>query len=404
MLNRPHGALPWRCADRVTASNHAARGRRLSRGLVALRIILLAAFVTACGSPAAPRDTGVDLDRLFAPPTAAEIRAVEADWAARAPAAESVRVEFTGSFPLAGKSMRLSVVSHVVDGHRHFGAILVPALPGSQALPRVMYLHGGDNAVAVEELQLLVSAVGEEAAEAVWVVPSFRSESLRTGTMTWQSGGEPSPWDRDVDDALALLDVALAFTPVVDAGRIGTIGQSRGSGVALLMSVRDSRIRATVEFFGPTDFFGTFMRDVVADALRGQLRPLPGLSHLNTTWLQPLRRGEVTYEATRLAMLRRSPAWFAARLGPVQLHHGTADVVVHVSQAQRLIDAMSGIGRGPPDFEAYLYPGVGHSAFAMTGAAARVTAFLGRLRVTLSAGPVETTLFTRSSDPECAVL
>jgi hypothetical protein len=147
--------------------------------------------------------------------------------------------------------------------------------------------------------------------------------------------------------------------------------------------VRDPRIRATVEFFGPTDFFGTFVRDVVEDALRGQLRPLPGLSHLNTTWLQPLRRGVVTYEATRLALLRRSPAWFVTRLGPVKLHHGTADDVVDVSQAQRLIDAMSGIGRGPPDFEAYLYADVGHSAFAMTGAAARVTAFLGRLRVPL---------------------
>jgi dipeptidyl aminopeptidase/acylaminoacyl peptidase len=356
----------------------------MSRGLVASRIILLAAFATACDSPFEPPDTGVDLDRLFAPPTAAEMGTVEADWAARAPAAESVRVEFTGSFPLAQKSMQLSVVSHVVDGHRHYGAILVPAVAGAQGLPLLLYLHGGDAGVAVEELQLLVSAAGDEIAEAVWVVPSFRSESLRAGTMTWQSGGEPSPWDRDVDDALALLDVALAFTPVADAGRIGTIGQSRGGGVALLMSARDPRIRATVEFFGPTDFFGTFIRDVVADALRGQLRPLPGLSHLNTTWLQPLRRGDVTYEATRLAMLRRSPAWFVARLGPVQLHHGTADAVVHVSQAQRLSDAMSGIGRGPPDFEAYLYPGVGHSAFAMTGAAARVTAFLGRLRVPLS--------------------
>jgi dipeptidyl aminopeptidase/acylaminoacyl peptidase len=359
----------------------------MSRGFVASCSILLTACATACGdSPSALRNTGVDLDRLFAPPTASESAAVEADWAARAPAAESVRVEFTGSLPLAGKSMHLSVVSHVVDGHRHHAAILIPAPAGPRGLPLLMYLHGGDASVAVEELTLLVNAAGEEVAEAVWVVPSFRSESLRAGTMVWQSGGEPSPWDRDVDDALALLDVALAFTPVADAGRIGTIGQSRGSGVALLMSVRDPRIRATVEFFGPTDFFGTFMRDVVADALRGQLRPLPGLSHLNTTWLQPLRRGEVTYEATRRAMLRRSPAWFAARLGPVQLHHGTADAVVHVSQAQRLIDAMSGIGRGPPDFEAYLYPGVGHSAFAMTGAAARVTAFLGRLRVTRSAG------------------
>jgi dipeptidyl aminopeptidase/acylaminoacyl peptidase len=208
--------------------------------------------------------------------------------------------------------------------------------------------------------------------------------------MTWNSGGEPSPWDRDVDDALALIDVALELAPVADAGRIGAIGQSRGGGVALLMSARDARLRATVEFFGPTDFFGAFVQEIAEEALRGRLRPLPGLAHLNAVWLQRLRLGQVTYEETRLALLRRSPARFAARLGPVQLHHGTADDVVHVSQAQSLMDAMARIGRGSPDFEAFLYPGVGHTAFTMTGAAERVATFLGRLRSESSCPPEPT--------------
>jgi dipeptidyl aminopeptidase/acylaminoacyl peptidase len=252
--------------------------------------------------------------------------------------------------------------------------------PSATRLPLLVYLHGGDTGVALEELLFLVGNAGYDAADAVWVVPSFRSESLRVGTMTWNSGGEPSPWDRDVDDALALIDVALEHVPVADAGRIGAIGQSRGGGVALLMSARESRVRATVEFFGPTDFFGTFVQEVAEEALRGQLRPLPGLSHLNAVWLQPLRLGQVTYEETRLALLRRSPAWFAPRLGPVQLHHGTADAIVHVSQAESLMDAMARIGRGPPDFEAFLYPGVGHTYLTMTAAAGRVATFLGRLR------------------------
>jgi acetyl esterase/lipase len=358
--------------------------RRESRA-ACLRFVLLAALAAACddppSGPSGPSGTDVDLDRLFAPPTAAEIDAVEADWASRAPVAESVRIEFTGSFSMAGATMELRVVSHVVDGNRHFGAILVPTQPSAPRLPLLAYLHGGDAGVSVEELQLLASAVGPDAADAVWVVPSFRSEPLRVGTSVWSSGGEPSPWDRDVDDALALLDVALGLASLADAEGIGLIGQSRGGGVALLMSARDPRIRATVEFFGPTDFFGSFVRELTEEALHGQLRPLPGLSHLNAEWLQPLRRGQVSYEETRLALLRRSPAWFVARLGPVQLHHGTAGDVVHVSQAESLINAMAHIGRGPPDFEAFLYPGVGHSAFAMSGAAQRVTSFLSRLRV-----------------------
>jgi dipeptidyl aminopeptidase/acylaminoacyl peptidase len=346
------------------------------------RLILGALLAAACGdSPAAPRDgTGVDLARLFAPPAAAEIAAVEADWAMRAPRPQDVRTELTQPFPVAGTPMQLRIVSHVVDGNRHYGAILAPTQPAAPRVPLLAYLHGGDNGVAVEELLLLLGTAGLEPADAVWVVPSFRSETLRFGAASWRSGGEPSPWDRDVDDALALIDVALELTPVADADRIGSIGLSRGGGVALLMSARDPRMRATVEFFGPTDFFGSFIREVADEALRGVLRPLPGLAHLNAAWLQPLRLGDVSYEATRLALLRRSPAWFAARLGPVQLHHGTADDVVHVSQAEDLMDAMARIGRGPPDFEAFLYPGVGHNPFFMAGAAERVAGFLGRLQ------------------------
>jgi hypothetical protein len=67
-------------------------------------------------------------------------------------------------------------------------------------------------------------------------------------------------------------------------------------------------VRATVEFFGPTDFFSAFARELAEDALRGQLRALPGLAHLDAVWLQPLRLGQISYEDVRRALLRRSPA------------------------------------------------------------------------------------------------
>jgi dipeptidyl aminopeptidase/acylaminoacyl peptidase len=351
----------------------------------ALLAVLGLSLVVACGDSAGPSRTDVDMDRLFAPPTAAEIAAVHADWAARAPRAEGVRVEVTQSFTLGGTSLQLQVVSHMVDGHRHYGAVLSPPQPAGP-LPMVLYLHGGDGGVAVEELGLIAGSTGVHPADAVWAIPSFRSEPLRVGSQSWTSAGPPSPWDRDVDDALALLDVAAGLVPAAQRSCVGTLGISRGAGVGLLLSARDHRARATVAFFGPTDFFGPFMREIAQDALRGQLRQLPGMTYMNDTWLQPLRSGRVSYEEVRLALLRRSAVYFADRLGHVQLHHGTADDIVPVSQAHAMIDAMGRIGRGAPAFEAWLYPGIGHNPLFMVGAPDRVSRFLGTLGQVCTAG------------------
>jgi dipeptidyl aminopeptidase/acylaminoacyl peptidase len=213
----------------------------------------------------------------------------------------------------------------------------------------------------------------------VWVIPSFRSEPLTFAGQTWRSEGEPSPWDRDVDDTLGLIAAAAQLFPATDESCIGAIGVSRGAGVALLLSARDPRLRATVAFFGPTDFFGPFVREVAEEALRGQIRSLPGLTYLNERWLQPLRRGQITYEDARRALLTRSAAWFVDRIGPVQLHHGTADDVVPVSQAHAFIAAMTRIGRAAPDFEAYIYQGGGHNPLSMPGSPERTGQFIRSL-------------------------
>ena len=53
--------------------------------------------------------------------------------------------------------------------------------------------------------------------------------------------------------------------------------------------MRDQRIDAVVEFFGPTDFFGEYAREIFEEALEGELRDLPGLEYFNETVIQPGR-------------------------------------------------------------------------------------------------------------------
>jgi dipeptidyl aminopeptidase/acylaminoacyl peptidase len=315
---------------------------------------------------------------LFAPPIEAETNAVMADWASRSPAiADSATV--ARKTKSAGGLFDIRIVRHRVDGALHYGAICTPngAVQASKAV--LVYLHGGDTGENIDDLLFLLSfAFGGVPEDFVYVIPSFRSEPITFDNVTYASEGEPSPWDRDVDDAMVLLSLAIASEPATDPERVGVIGFSRGACVGMLMAIRDPRVDLAVEFFGPTDFYGAFVQEVTADALNGTLRDLPGLETLNQTLLQPLKAGTLSVAEVRLALLRRSPARFADQLPPLQLHHGTADATVPVSEAERLIEVMTALGRTAPDFESYLYPGGGHTP-ALPGSLDRALAFVGRL-------------------------
>jgi len=356
------------------------RGRGPWTGVARLAALLAVAGCSDAGTgPADDRIVaGVDLDILFAGAEPSEIAATSDEWATRSSSAVDVQTERDTVVTLGVLSIRVRVVSHDVGGVRHFGAILTDEALAGQA-PVIVYAHGGDRGASVEEVLLQFGFVGDLASRFVWIVPSFRSEDLRFAGTAWTSEGPPSPWDRDVDDALALLDVTLGLEPAADAGNVGVLGFSRGAGVGMLMGVRDARIDRVVDFFGPTDFFDVFVQDVVEEALRGTLRNLPGLVFLDQAYIQPLQRGEVTIAEVRQQLIRRSVVLFAGRLPTLQLHHGSADDVVEVSQAESLIAAMAALGRGEPDFEAHVYPGGSHSPLTLPGSIPSAVEFLAAL-------------------------
>lgn len=340
------------------------------------------ALSLACSDAAGPDSrvvAGVDLDVLFAPPTPSEIAAVDAEWSAREIAATDVSVVQDTVISVSDVDLRVRIVSHSVSGITHYGAVLTDTTLAGPA-PVLIYAHGGDGGAAVDDVLFLLPFLGDIPSQFVWVIPSFRAEPLTFGSDSWMSGGPASPWDRDVDDALSLLEVAFDVEPAADPTRVGVLGFSRGGGVGLLMGIRDPRIDRVIEFFGPTDFFGPFVQDVTEEALRGEPRDLPGLDFLDESYIQPLARGEVTVAQVRSQLVRRSAVLFAERLPAVQVHHGTADTVVDVSQAETLIATLEALGRGEPDFEGWLYDGGTHNPLSLANSIPRTIAFLEALQ------------------------
>ena len=320
-------------------------------------------------------DLDGELDAVFAPPSAAELAAVRSDWAGRDVSARGVAVELLQAFSLAGRACILRVLSHEVAGVRHFGAVIVPDGSAAESLPLLLYLHGGESGVAVDDIQLVALTLGALVDRFVYVIPSFRAEPLRHRGDSWTSEGPASPWDYDVDDTLALINAAFETTPEARPGGLAVVGASRGAGVALLAGIRDERIERIVALFGPTDFFDNWVREIVREAALGQPRDLPGVAHLDSTVINPYIRGQLDLPEARLEIIRRSAVLFAEDLPPVQLHHGTVDGMVSVSQAESLMRTMDALGP-PPGFEAFLYAGGRHSLFSLAGAIPRMVEFV----------------------------
>ncbi|MDE2996215.1 MAG: peptidase [Bacteroidota bacterium] len=324
---------------------------------------------------------GVNLTELFAAPQPSEIDAVLADWSNRNPVAENVTVVQQETVGIAGQgSAELYIVSHEVNGVLHYGAVAVPEGLAPGSAPVMVYAHGGDGGVSVDgEFLVLLGLFQDLATEFVFVDPSFRDEPLSYAGQTWQSEGPPSPWDQDVDDAFALIDVAAGLTPAADPSRIAILGMSRGAGVGMLMSARSPAVKRALGFFGPTDFFGPFVQEVTTEILEGNPRQLPGLDYLSDAWVLPYQEGTVSLEAIRTELVRRSPILFIDRMQNLQIHHGTADSIVPVSQAQRLIEAMAAAGRGADTFEAFIYEGGEHNPFILEGSLQRGSAFIASM-------------------------
>ena len=339
----------------------------------------------ACAASLPPAQAGRLGHVLFAPPTQAEMCAVEAEWARRDTGARGVRVEWSEH---GRNGARTLVLSHTVEGVRHYGAVRVPAGAAGRGLPVLVIAHGGDRGTSGYNF----FRSGPLSDGWVQVLPSFRSERLAMRPLRrYRSQGRPSPWDRDVDDAMALLSAVLEQVPEADSGRVAVLGRSRGGGVALLMAVRDPRVKGVVDFSGPTDFYLPEVRRLADRALRSRIPRLPGAGYLADSVLFALRDGRTTVERARSELLRRSPVYFAQRLPPTQIHHGTRDDEVPIVHSERLAEAFKRTGRRPPLWEINRYPGGGHRPHTLRTAQQRAEAWLERV-VASGAPPPHTTV------------
>lgn len=244
-------------------------------------------------------------------------------------------------------SNSLYVLSHMVEGNKHYGAVIVPANSYMRRLPVIVFATGGDgmhrefditqdfDQPAVQFPGFLGEGFDHKF---IVVIPSFRGQQLIIDDKKYQSEGNISDaFGGATTDALAFLNVILKTFPQSDENRISIYGGSRGGTVALLAAARDHRIKRAIAVAAPTDMKSLY-----------QLYP----EQFKLLFFNDLLSGRITESEARNKFISISPIHFLKELPRIQLHHDKNDPFVPVEFARRFYNAMAAIEK---PIELYLY-------------------------------------------------
>lgn len=235
---------------------------------------------------------------------------------------------------LQGRTIAISRIVYRNDGLAIRGLLLEPRAPGRH--PVLIFNHGGVGQwgrIILPDI-LEMSRLAERGY--IVLASTFRGEG--------GSEGRPDMGGGDIDDALALIDVA-ATLPNADATRIGMWGFSRGGFTTYGALAKSRRIAAAVIEGGPTDLVhaarrAEFDRHVYPDVIPGYTADRNGV------------------------LLRRSPITWPERLAPgaaILILHGGDDSRVEPTDALHMAGALQRLRRS---YRLEIYERGGHDLIA----------------------------------------
>lgn len=341
-----------------------------SMNISALRLL------NAENAPPVPKNSWTlpfDVKDLFKDPTNNEIANVRNDWNNRDLSSKNYKLEDEGQIEFNGHHYKLKIISHAVYGEKHFGAVLIPhgAQPGNS--PIILELHGVNSRYSPFKISKakIPKILGDNPSKAIIVIPSFRGNTLVNGDEEYTSEGSPkNAWDGAADDAIAFLNVILDHVPESDPTRIATFGKSRGGTVAMLVGIRDNRVKSVVNWAGPSGWFsnmGTFgwtLKEQVQWALWERWQPGRGWGSASQfiDWflVESINDKKSDLQTIRHQILASSPLYFLESLPVTQMHYGIEDGSVPIINAEAIQSTFDSQNISNAKLEIYKHKDTGH--------------------------------------------
>jgi uncharacterized protein len=240
---------------------------------------------------------------------------------------------------------RQMVVSYRSEGLKIYALMTIPlAKAPKNGWPVIVFNHGYIPPAQYRTTERYTAYVaGFARAGYIVFKPDYRGHGQSQG----QSGGAYWSPDYTIDVLNAVSSVAKH--PGANASRIGMWGHSMGGYLTLRSLVIDKRVKVGVIWAGvvapQADLFGRWNRSgpIPAQALsrRQQFIKKYGSIEENPTLYRELSANN-----------------YLTGIGPVQIHHGLADVVVPVAFSRTLA---SNLRAAKQSYQSYEYPGNDHN-------------------------------------------
>jgi pimeloyl-ACP methyl ester carboxylesterase len=332
--------------------------------------------------------TSQDLAPLFAPATSQEMVLVENDWARRSTEPSNAAIDRT----VMMEGFRMQRISFHLDNLHQYGVLRYPKdfTPG-QKFPVLMLLHGGFSGFWFNfPLNFDADYTSGCLADSFFVVcPTYRGEDLAGGDLgNVSSEGEPSVWDRDCDDSMAMLTAVLSLVPELDPDRVTAHGGSRGGNVAYHMAVRDPRVKRTVVLFGPSQFRQADIQSECQDHIDGIAQAQSSLAiKVISEIIEPWNAGQLTLFEARHLLTAWSICDFLPPEIQLQVHHGLADEIVLPVHSFLVAEQMEEVGGDNANFALHTYPDGNHNPSSLVGHDILVEDFLCSYEEPFSANP-----------------
>jgi len=311
-----------------------SRTVRLNGVMPAIALCLCAC--TGGGKP--PQEA--DARFSFPPPTTEELNSIQATWAQRDLTPHDVELVKTD---VSSPDYDVEIFKHRVGGQIHFGAVTIPKNAQPGAIPVVVHADGLSQQDPQMDLDKNIAMAGELLKAVVFAAPVFRGRTLIYKGVTYSAEGDfCDAYDGAADDAIALLNVVELEVPAANMDRVMARGGSRGGNTALLLAIRDPRIKIALAISAPTDFNRVEVRVRYGSQYKCQF--LDGK----------------TPEQSRARILASSPLYFPVldTVREVFLFHGSVDSVVPVWNAVEMADRL--LEQGGASVELKIFDGYGH--------------------------------------------
>ena len=292
-------------------------------------------------------DPGVPIEDLLKEPEEVELNAIRTEWQKK----DFTPMQIQDEHKVLGyHGDTIKVVSHSVNGQKHYGLIRIPKGIDMNKAPILLGLMGGGTGLDVLKISDLYQLSSGQCRDLldryITIMPTFRGNIVRGEDFCFRSEGYPGDvWLGAAEDAVSFLEVVKHIYHKDDSTGILALGVSRGATVALIIGGLTDKIDYIISNSTHTQFLDPYV-------VRNE--------RVGGSYSRAFYTPSASHEMIRKRILASSPLYFSNHLPAFEIHQGTEDQKTTVRHTRLLENKLKEMGRDNSTYHIYLYEGKGH--------------------------------------------